>query len=152
MRLSFAACCMLVAAPLRLGAQEWVPVDFDAPAVAAPRADLAIPPPIVAPRLPPRGHWILRSRRSELITGIAVAGGTWIASSIIGLATHDDSLCVPIVGPILGTLGPDAPPSARYVAIYGAGLLIAGVGLQALFGPLYLALGLQRHWKWIPTR
>jgi len=137
----------------RLGAQEWVNVDLDAPAALAivPRAGAPIPPPISAPPpVPPRGHWkIVRSHRGEFITGIAVAGGTWLASSIIGLATRDYWLCVPIAGPVLGTVGPDAPPGAGYVAIYGAGLLAAGVGLQALFGPLYVGLGLQRQWKWV---
>ena len=105
MRLSFAACCVLLAVSPRLGAQEWVNVDLDAPAALAivPRAGAPIPPPIIAPPpVPPRGHWkIVRSHRGEFITGIAVAGGTWLASSIIGLATRDYWLCVLIAGPVL---------------------------------------------------
>jgi len=119
--------------------------------VPAPRADAPIPPPILAPAPRPRGHWTIgRPHRSELIAGIVVAGGTYLTGAIAGLATRDYLLCVPVVGPVLGTVGPGAPRDGVYVAIYGAGLLIAGVGLQAIFGPLYTAIGLRRGWKWVP--
>lgn len=138
--------------------------DFDAvPSVAhpelatvpAPSPLAPIPPPIVAPMLPPRGHFrVARLHRDELVAGLVVGGVSWTLTAAIGLGVHDYLLCVPGGGPLLGLIyeprGTANPVGGEFSGVLWFMLGMADVLMQSGAGPLLTIIGVTPHLVWQP--
>jgi hypothetical protein len=111
----------------------------------APSGAEPIPPPIVAAPLRPLGHWRVEPRRrGALRSGLVIGAVAYVLTAAIGLGTGDYWLCIPVVGPLVGSLR--APRGLPNPIDYGADAMVPGVMDMLLQGGLAPALTLAGFW------